>query len=143
MADCDGFPGRPFPTTSPRSIAIGRSSVSVPGGQMKLRVFALAVVVLAAVVSHASAGQDVVLYASDVTTIQGNWSRVANSMGAGGQLMSSADNGWSSANTALAAPADYFEATFTAAAGTQYHVWLRLRASGNSKWNDSVWVQFN
>src|SRR5207248_9101031 len=25
---------------------------------------------------------------------------------------------------------------------TPYHVWLRLRAASNSKWNDSVYVQF-
>src|SRR5262249_17954796 len=37
----------------------------------------------------------------------------------------------------------YFQTTFTAGANTSYHVWLRLRATGNSKWNDSVWVQFN
>ena len=109
---------------------------------MKLRVFALTVVLLAVVV-HASAGQDIVLYASDVTTIQGNWARVANSMGAGGQMLSSADNGSSSLNNPLASPADYFEATFTATASTQYHVWVRLRAGANSKWNDSVWLQFN
>jgi hypothetical protein len=33
--------------------------------------------------------------------------------------------------------------TFPAAANTPYTVWLRLRAAGNSKWNDAVWVQFS
>ncbi len=43
----------------------------------------------------------------------------------------------------LASPGDYFEATFTAPSYTTYHVWLRMRATGDSKWNDSVWVQFS
>lgn len=57
--------------------------------------------------------------------------------------MASSAYGWSTWATALADPADYFEASFTAPANVQYHVWLRLRAAGNSKWSDSVWVQFS
>jgi endonuclease/exonuclease/phosphatase family metal-dependent hydrolase len=91
---------------------------------------------------HAS-DDDIVLYASDVGTIQGNWARESASGAAGGQQMSSVDNGWSSTSTALASPTNYFEASFNAPSATTYHVWLRLRATGNSKWNDSVWVQFN
>jgi hypothetical protein len=57
--------------------------------------------------------------------------------------MASVDNGWSALNNALSSPSDYFESSFNAASGTPYHVWLRLRAGSNSKWNDSVWVQFS
>ncbi|HEX4346663.1 MAG TPA: carbohydrate-binding protein, partial [Vicinamibacterales bacterium] len=57
--------------------------------------------------------------------------------------MTSADQGWSATNNALASPADYFEATFSAATSTTYHVWVRMRAGSNSKWNDSVYVQFS
>jgi endonuclease/exonuclease/phosphatase family metal-dependent hydrolase len=57
--------------------------------------------------------------------------------------MTSANRGWSSVDQPLASPSDYFEATFTAQAYVPYRVWLRLRATGNSKWNDSVWVQFS
>ena len=32
--------------------------------------------------------------------------------------------------------------TVQAQAGMDYTVWLRLQAEANSKWNDSVWVQF-
>jgi hypothetical protein len=46
-------------------------------------------------------------------------------------------------NNALAAPADYVEATFSAPSYTPYHVWVRLRAANDSKYNDSVWVQFS
>jgi hypothetical protein len=90
-----------------------------------------------------AASPDIVLYASDVTTIRGNWTRASASGGAEGQAMRSADNGAASTDAALASPADYFEASFTAAASTPYHVWVRMRATGDSKWNDSAWVQFS
>jgi hypothetical protein len=89
-----------------------------------------------------AASPDIVLYASDVTNIAGNWARTGAGDAAGGQEMASVDNGWSTTDAPLASPSDYFEANFTAAANTTYRVWLRLRASGDSKWNDSVWVQF-
>src|SRR5262245_46141194 len=95
-------------------------------------------------VGRLSAGSpDIVLYTSDVTRWQGNWTRASENTAAGGQTMSSADLGWASATSPLAAPQDYFEAALTADANTPYRVWARLRATGNSKWNDSVWVQFN
>src|SRR5256885_7477714 len=58
------------------------------------------------------------------------------------QPLTTTDAGWASLNEAVASPAQYFEQTFTAAAGT-YHIWLRMRALNNSKWNDAVWVQFS
>jgi endonuclease/exonuclease/phosphatase family metal-dependent hydrolase len=94
-------------------------------------------------VTPAAAQSDVVIYSSDVSTIRGNWTREASSSGAGGQKMRSVDRGWSSTASALAAPPDYFEATFSAVANTNYRVWLRLRGAGDSKWNESAWVQFS
>ena len=85
---------------------------------------------------------DIVLYSSDVTTVRGNWARLSSTTGAGGSKMQSADYGWSAAAQPLASPADYFEAQFVPEANRAYRVWLRLRAGGDSKWNDSVWVQF-
>ena len=67
----------------------------------------------------------------------------ADSTAAGGQRLASADNGWSSTGSVPAAPADYVEWTFSAAANTPYRIWLRLKASDNSKYNDSVYVQFS
>ncbi len=104
---------------------------------------ALALITMTVVNAAAAAAQDIVLYPSDVTTAQGNWSVGASSSGAGSQRMASQDYGWSSADAPLASPRDYFEATFTAPSYTTYHVWLRMRATNDSKWNDSVWVQFS
>jgi hypothetical protein len=86
---------------------------------------------------------EIVRHASDATGIRGNWARVASAGAAGGQAMRSADRGWSSPDRPLAAPEHSFDVTFDAPANTQYRVWLRLRATGNSKWNDAVWVQFS
>ncbi|HEX4346662.1 MAG TPA: carbohydrate-binding protein [Vicinamibacterales bacterium] len=86
---------------------------------------------------------DIVLYASDATNLHGNWARASDASAAAGQLLTSADNGWSNTDSALAAPSNYFDVTFSANAGTAYHVWLRLRASGNSKYNDSLFAQFS
>ena len=92
---------------------------------------------------NAFAAGDVVLYAPDFTTLRGNWATVPNATAAGGQMLSSADRGWSNTDAPLASPADYVEATFSAPSYTPYHVWVRLRATGDSKYNESVWVQFS
>jgi acid phosphatase type 7 len=86
--------------------------------------------------------RDVVLYAADVSVMSGNWTRMPSASGAGNMKMVSQDRGWASTEVPLAAPADYFEAPFDAPAGT-YAIWLRLRAAADSKFNDSVWVQFS
>jgi endonuclease/exonuclease/phosphatase family metal-dependent hydrolase len=91
----------------------------------------------------AAQSSDIVLHSSDVTTVEGNWAKLASSSSAGSAKMTSADRGWSSVDQPLSSPSDYFEATFTAQAYVPYRVWLRLRATGNSKWSDSVWVQFS
>jgi hypothetical protein len=92
--------------------------------------------------SLAAASGDIVLYATDVTTFKGAWTRTLSTTGAGGQLMKSIDSGWS-INTALASPQNYFEASFEAPANVAYHLWLRLRATGNSRKSDSVMVQLS
>jgi hypothetical protein len=61
---------------------------------------------------------DVVLYSTDAINLHGNWALAADASAAGGQLLASADNGWSAPSSALASPADYFEFTFSAPANT-------------------------
>jgi hypothetical protein len=89
-----------------------------------------------------TAPPEVVLYTTDFTP-HGVWTAQSDSTAAGGQKMSTPDNGVANASAPLANPADYVEATFTAPAATPYTVWLRLRGLNNSKYNDSVWVQFS
>src|SRR5262245_50647691 len=91
----------------------------------------------------ATSSTDIVLRATDASNLHGNWTRASDPTSADQQRLTSVDNGWSTTDTPLASPSDYFEMTFAAPANTAYHVWLRLRAGANSKWNDSVWVQFS
>ena len=93
--------------------------------------------------SSRAASGDIVLYASDASVISGAWSKVAAANAAGGQMMTTPDAGWASTDVPVAAAEHYFEATFDAPAGTTYQVWLRLRGAADSKWNESVWLQFD
>jgi hypothetical protein len=90
-----------------------------------------------------SAPTEIVLYASDVTTRVGGWTQASDASAAGGVLMRHADAGYSNTNNALANPLHYFEAQFQASANMRYRVWVRMRAQANSKFNDSVFVQFS
>lgn len=104
---------------------------------------ALVVLVSLAIASASSSSGDIVLHSSDVGIVAGAWSKVPSSTAAGGEMLTTADAGWSSTSTPVAAAEHYFEATFDAAAGTTYQLWLRMRGAGDSKWNESVWVQFD
>ena len=71
----------------------------------------------------------------------GNWTLQSDSTAALGKRNGSSDYGWLGQSVS-ATPSNFLEWTFNAVAGTRYRTWLRLRATGNSKDNDSVWVQF-
>ena len=83
--------------------------------------------------------------ATDVApgSVFGNWQYMGDTTAAGGQALWNPDHGQSKISPPLAAPTNYFETTFTAMAGTGYHLWVRLRAQGNSTSNNSVSVQFD
>ena len=87
---------------------------------------------------------EIVVYASDVpgSSLHG-WSAVADSSAAAGKKASTADAGWSATSAPLAQPTQYVDVTFNAAAGQPYTLWLRMQATANSKYNESVWVQFS
>jgi hypothetical protein len=86
---------------------------------------------------------EIVIYASDVATRVGGWMPVNDPSAAGGVLLRHDDAGYANTANALASPVHYFEAQFEATANTLYRVWVRLRAKDNSKWNDSVFLQFS
>jgi hypothetical protein len=90
-----------------------------------------------------TAAADVVLYAAQAPVRAGNWQIGADSSAAGGARMQSTNFGAAKVTTASAAPADYFELTFTAEAGRPYRLWIRARAQSDSWANDSVHVQFD
>jgi hypothetical protein len=86
---------------------------------------------------------DIILHATDVAVddVKGDWAFVTDATAADSIRLASLNRGQKL--TASANPASYFEATFTADAGVPYHLWLRMRAEGNSYNNDSVSVQFS
>src|SRR6476469_8414833 len=108
-----------------------------------ISVIAGMVATVAVAATHAQAATDIVLYATDFATVRGNWTIGAGAGAAGGQRLANVDNGAAALSTPLPNPTDYVEATFTAPAATAYHVWVRLRAANDSKYNDSVFVQFS
>src|SRR5690606_16019700 len=61
---------------------------------------------------------------------------------AGGFKLRNPDAGAAKRTTALAAPVDYFELTFTAVPNVPYRFYMRGKADGNYWPNDSVFVQF-
>ena len=91
------------------------------------------------------AATELVFYASDVVreNRHGGWVLEPDPTAAGGARLRTADRGWASAPAPLPQPADYFELGFTAPANVPYRIWVRMRAEPDSKWNDSVWLQFS
>jgi len=75
--------------------------------------------------------------------LHGNWVSIADTSAAGGAALQNPDHSAGKIAPALASPANYFEQTFTAEAGVAYHLWVRLRAQGNSLGNDSIHLQFS
>lgn len=84
------------------------------------------------------------IWAADVpqTGIAGSWQVVSDPTAAGGRALFLPDKAKATISPALAAPVNYVEVTFDAAAGVPYHLWIRMRAYNNGLANDSVTVQF-
>jgi hypothetical protein len=86
---------------------------------------------------------EVVIHANTVSKIVGNWSLTTDSTAADQRALLNPNQGAAKLNTAKAAPTTYFEKTFTVDTNKAYHVWLRMKAQGNTYTNDSVFVQFS
>jgi hypothetical protein len=86
---------------------------------------------------------EVVLYASDVARMAGNYQVVADTTAAGGQRLWNPNLSAPKLSGAAAAPVSYVEFTFYAEAGRPYQLWIRGKAEKNSWANDSVFVQFD
>jgi hypothetical protein len=90
-----------------------------------------------------STTSEIVLRASQVTTMKGNFTLSADYTAAGGKSLWLLNKSLAKVNAAVAAPAHYAEFTFYAEAGRAYHLWLRGRAERDTYSNDSVHVQFS
>jgi hypothetical protein len=86
---------------------------------------------------------DALIYAGQAARITGDWRRASDTTAASGVAMQNPDRASAKLLTASAAPADFFEATFTAERGRPYRLWMRGKAALNAWSNDSVFVQFD
>lgn len=88
--------------------------------------------------------EEVVIYATDVlpTTVHGDWKLVADTTAAAGFALWNPNRGAAKLGV-QAQPLTYFDVTFKADAGVDYHVWVRLRADDDSYLNDSFTLQFS
>jgi hypothetical protein len=88
---------------------------------------------------------DIVIYASDIAAaaMHGMWSVASDPTSPNGTKLVTPDNGLAWTSNPPAPPIHYVDVTFTASAGVPYTFWLRMQALNNSKFNDSVWVQFS
>ena len=86
---------------------------------------------------------DIVLWAKNAINITGAWSLVNDATAAGGVRIANPDAGAAKLATAAAAPASYFDLSFTPETGKQYRLWIRGKALNDSWQNDSTFVQFS
>jgi endonuclease/exonuclease/phosphatase family metal-dependent hydrolase len=100
-------------------------------------------IVLYSGVASAASAPEIVLQPAKATTIAGAWSKVTDSTAATGARLQMPEKNLAKVAAALAAPANYFEMTFTATAGVPYRLWMRAKATNDSYNADSVYVQFS
>jgi hypothetical protein len=88
---------------------------------------------------------NIVIYAGDISAagLHGSWTSASDATAAASTTLATPDLGVANTSAPLASPTDYVETTFTANAGVSYTLWLRLKATANSKYNDSLYVQFS
>ena len=93
----------------------------------------------------AAPGGDVVVHAADIAAADrhGAWTTQADASAADSVALATPDAGWAATNAPLAQPKDFVDVRFVAQAGVPYRVWLRMKAAANSKFSDSVWLQFS
>jgi phosphatidylserine/phosphatidylglycerophosphate/cardiolipin synthase-like enzyme len=75
--------------------------------------------------------------------VHGDWTFTNDDTAAGSRALRNPNRDAPKTVPASATPTSYFEATFTADAGTDYHIWIRGRADADSFANDSVHIQFD
>jgi hypothetical protein len=88
---------------------------------------------------------NIVIYAADIPSgnFHGSFTTASDGTAAAGIVALTPDAGVAQTAAPLAAPTHYVDVTFDAPGGTPYTFWMRLKAAGNSKFNDSLYVQFS
>jgi hypothetical protein len=88
-------------------------------------------------------GDESVIHASRMTVTGSRWQKVSDTSAAGGTAVYNADWQQPKTATAMASPQSFVEATFRAAQGVPYRLWIRMRADNDDWNNDAIFVQFS
>jgi hypothetical protein len=89
---------------------------------------------------------DIVIYASNLTSANlhgSSFSFASDATAAAGTKVATSDTGIANTAGPVASPSQYADITFNANSGVAYTLWMRVKAVGNSKFNDSFFVQFS
>jgi hypothetical protein len=122
-------PGGPYAGDAGQSVTFDASGSTIPSG--------------ASAQYRWTFGDEIVLDASLLAPTGSRWRTVSDTSAATGAALENPNAGAAKIGTAAANPASYIEATFRAAAGVPYRLWLRMRADDDHYTNDSVFVQFS
>jgi hypothetical protein len=91
----------------------------------------------------AASAAEVVTRVWHAPVVAGAWRLVQDATAADGLRLSHPNGGASAVTTPLVNPVNYFEVQIWVEAGIPYHVWIRGKASGDLRSNDSAWIQFS
>jgi hypothetical protein len=86
---------------------------------------------------------EVIVHAWHAPILSGGWRVFQDATAADGLRLSHPNGGATAVTTPLANPSNYFELQAWIEAGVPYHLWIRGKASGDLRSNDSVYVQFS
>jgi hypothetical protein len=88
-------------------------------------------------------GDEIVIHASRMSATGSRWQIVPDASAAGGSAVYNADWQQPKSVEAAGSPESYVEASFRAAAGVPYRMWIRMRAESDDWNNDAIFVQFS
>ena len=109
----------------------------------KRQILALLALSVSLISRPAFAADDIVVYTLDVTTVSGNWSWESSATAAGGYKLVSADYGSPTVDARSPRLSITSICRFPRRCTPRITCRLHLRATGDSKYNESVWVQFS
>ena len=87
--------------------------------------------------------KEIVIWAADGWPQGDAWTDAADTTAAGGSRAYNPNKNAAKIAAPLASPSSYYTIGFIADPTQTYKLWVRLKADGNSPYNDSVWVQFS
>jgi hypothetical protein len=87
----------------------------------------------------------IIITANDIpdSQIHGSWKKIRDSSASINPVLKDLSGIGEDDELPQVKPKDYFEASFFAQRGVDYHLWVRMKAENNSTSHDSVYLQFS